>query len=143
MANPYVDIWMRAGETAARQHQDRLLADIHHAQVEASREGPRSEPRLRSLKALLQEIDGLAAMGVKELEFIDEALPPWPALLQALRRRDLRFTARVRANAWPSDLLDLLHEAGWRAYAEEADLKGGAPAERSVRRPLERPSLNG
>jgi hypothetical protein len=37
MANPYVDIWMRAGETAARQHQDRLLADIHHAQVEASR----------------------------------------------------------------------------------------------------------
>jgi hypothetical protein len=37
MTNPYFDIWMKAGESALRQSQDRAFADMRHAQIEASR----------------------------------------------------------------------------------------------------------
>ena len=37
MANPYLNIWMKAGETAVKQTQAMALADIHTAQIEASK----------------------------------------------------------------------------------------------------------
>jgi hypothetical protein len=37
MSNPYIDIWMKAGETAARQSQIKALADMRSAQIEASK----------------------------------------------------------------------------------------------------------
>jgi hypothetical protein len=37
MSNPYMTIWMKAGETAVKQSQAMALADLRSAQIEASK----------------------------------------------------------------------------------------------------------
>jgi len=37
MSNPYLNIWIKAGETAAKKSQALALADMRSAQIEASK----------------------------------------------------------------------------------------------------------
>jgi B12-binding domain/radical SAM domain protein of rhizo-twelve system len=93
------------------------------AEVEASRGCPyacsfcakidfRDRYRRRDLAILLEEIDGLAAQGVRYLYFIDEIFLPSRPLLQALARRGLAFGVQTRIDLWKPEMLDLLGEAG-------------------------------
>jgi anaerobic magnesium-protoporphyrin IX monomethyl ester cyclase len=93
------------------------------AEVEASRGCPyncsfcaknefRDSYRRRHLDAVLAEIDGLAAQGVRYVYFIDEIFLPQKALLEALIPRDISFGIQTRIDLWKPDLLELLGKAG-------------------------------
>jgi anaerobic magnesium-protoporphyrin IX monomethyl ester cyclase len=108
-----------------RHHHHRFdkRPDAPGAEVEASRGCPyactfcakidfRDKYRRRRLDLLLAEIDGLVAQGVGYLYFIDEIFLPQPALLEALRERDVQFGVQTRIDLWKPELLDLLGAAG-------------------------------
>lgn len=93
------------------------------AEVEASRGCPytcsfcakldfRDAYRRRALAPLLEEIDGLAAQGVRYLYFIDEIFLPQRPLLEALVGRGLQFGIQTRIDLWKPEMLDLLGRAG-------------------------------
>jgi len=93
------------------------------AEVEASRGCPyhcsfcakndfRDGYRRRNLDALLPEIDGLLAQGVRYVYFIDEIFLPREDLLRALQARDVEFGIQTRIDLWKPELLDLLGAAG-------------------------------
>jgi len=109
--------------TPHHHHRFDAVPDGLGAEVEASRGCPyactfcaklefREAYRRRDLSALLAEIDGLLALGVTYLYFIDEIFLPWRALLQALAVRPLRFGVQTRIDLWRPDQLDLLGAAG-------------------------------
>lgn len=93
------------------------------AEVEASRGCPyrctfcakenfRDAYRRRTLPALLAEIDGLLAQGVRYLYFIDEIFLPNRPLLHALAERDVVFGVQTRVDLWKPEMLELLGRAG-------------------------------
>lgn len=93
------------------------------AEVEASRGCPytcsfcakidfRDAYRRRNHAAIVAEIDGLIAQGVRYLYFIDEIFLPQKALLEALVERDIQFGVQTRIDLWKPDLLELLGAAG-------------------------------
>ena len=72
----------------------------------------RDRYRRRPLDLLLAEIDGLIALGVSYIYFIDEIFLPWRALLDALAARPITFGVQTRIDLWRSEHLDLLGQAG-------------------------------
>lgn len=95
----------------------------HGAEVETSRGCPfhctfcakdnfRDTFRKRPLSTVLAELDGLIAMGVRYVYFIDEIFVPDRALLEALVARDVAFGVQLRIDHWTAPMLALLGEAG-------------------------------
>jgi B12-binding domain/radical SAM domain protein of rhizo-twelve system len=72
----------------------------------------RDDYRKRSLPAVLHEVDGLIALGVEYLYFIDEIFLPNRELLEALVDRPVLFGVQTRIDLWNSPMLDLLGRAG-------------------------------
>lgn len=117
--------WPDAWVARHHHHHHRFEAEPHGpgAEVEASRGCPyacsfcakidfRDRYRRRDLAPLLEEIDALAAQGVRYLYFIDEIFLPQPALLEALVQRGLKFGIQTRIDLWKPPLLELLGRAG-------------------------------
>lgn len=93
------------------------------AEIEASRGCPyhcsfcakqdhRDAYRRRPLETVLAELDALIAAGVGYVYFIDEIFLPNRELLEALRRREVKFGVQTRIDLWKDDMIDLLGEAG-------------------------------
>jgi B12-binding domain/radical SAM domain protein of rhizo-twelve system len=129
LATRFVDLaplsWPDAWILRHRHHHHRFDAPAHGpgAEVEASRGCPyscsfcakldyRDRYRRRALGALLAEIDGLIAQGVRYLYFIDEIFLPQRALLEALVERDIVFGVQTRLDLWKPEMIDLLGMAG-------------------------------
>ena len=117
--------WPARHVAAHRHHHHRFDAppSAPGAEVEASRGCPyhcsfcakdnfRNEYRKRPLAAILDEIDGLIALGVEYIYFIDEIFLPNRELLQALATREIACGVQTRIDLWNSELLDLLGRAG-------------------------------
>jgi anaerobic magnesium-protoporphyrin IX monomethyl ester cyclase len=93
------------------------------AEVEASRGCPyhctfcakenfRDRYRRRPLATILAELDGLIAVGVTYVYFIDEIFLPWRQLLEAVAERAVQFGVQTRIDLWSHEMLDLLGTAG-------------------------------
>lgn len=93
------------------------------AEIEASRGCPyhcsfcakqdhRDAYRRRPLETVLTELDALLAAGVGYVYFIDEIFLPNRELLEALRRREVKFGVQTRIDLWKDEMIDLLGEAG-------------------------------
>lgn len=118
-----------------RWHADDLRRHRHHhhrfdasptgpgAEVEVSRGCPyhcsfcakdnfRNDYRKRPLERILQEIDGLEALGVEYIYFIDEIFLPNRELLEALVGHRVVFGVQTRIDLWSPAMLDLLGRAG-------------------------------
>ncbi|WP_438017287.1 TIGR04295 family B12-binding domain-containing radical SAM protein [Sorangium sp. So ce315] len=99
-----------------------------------AREGLHDRFRRRPLEAVLDELDGLLAQGVRYVYFIDERFLPDRHLLEALCARDVVFGVQLRIDGWSREMLDLLGRAG--CVSIEAGVEGpsraagGAPARR-------------
>lgn len=115
--------WRREDLHSHHHHRFDAAPDGFGAEVEASRGCPyactfcakshfRDRYRRRSLEVLLAEIDGLIALGVTYLYFIDEIFLPWGALLEALAARPVAFGVQTRIDLWRPDQLNQLGEAG-------------------------------
>ncbi|HEU5118502.1 MAG TPA: TIGR04295 family B12-binding domain-containing radical SAM protein [Isosphaeraceae bacterium] len=72
----------------------------------------RNKYRKRPLPVVLNELDGLIALGVKYIYFIDEIFLPNRDLLQALVDRPVQFGVQTRIDLWNEEMLDLLGAAG-------------------------------
>jgi B12-binding domain/radical SAM domain protein of rhizo-twelve system len=108
------------------------------AEVEVSRGCPyhctfcakdnfRDDYRKRPLDVVLDEIDGLAALGVEYVYFIDEIFLPNRALLESLADRPIRFGVQTRIDLWNPPMLELLGRAGCvsiEAGVESISLEG-------------------
>jgi hypothetical protein len=116
-----------APEWIARHHHHHHRFDAPPegpgAEVEASRGCPyhctfcakenfRDGYRRRDLAPLLGEIDGLIALGVTYIYFIDEIFLPNRPLLEALAERPVKFGVQTRIDLWKPDMIRLLGEAG-------------------------------
>jgi anaerobic magnesium-protoporphyrin IX monomethyl ester cyclase len=77
-----------------------------------TKESFRNRYRKRPLPVVLEEIDGLAAQGVRYFYFIDELFLPETSLLTALACRDVKIGIQTRIDLWNRTQLDLLGEAG-------------------------------
>jgi anaerobic magnesium-protoporphyrin IX monomethyl ester cyclase len=77
-----------------------------------NKESFRNGYRKRPLATVLDELDGLMALGVEYVYFIDEIFLPDRALLEALVERPIRFGVQLRIDNWSKDELDLLGRAG-------------------------------
>ena len=106
----------------------------HHHRFDAAPEGPGGEVetsrgcpyhctfcakenfrdvyRRRDLGAVLAEIDGLIAGGVRYVYFVDEIFLPNRPLLKALVERDIKFGVQTRIDLWKPEMIRLLGEAG-------------------------------
>lgn len=117
--------WPQAWIDRHRHHHHRYGTEPvgPGAEVEASRGCPyncsfcakidfRDKYRRRDLDALLVEIDGLIAQGVRYLYFVDEIFLPQKELLQALVGRPVEFGVQTRIDLWKPEMLRLLGEAG-------------------------------
>ena len=106
-------------------HHHRFEALPHGpgAEVEASRGCPyhctfcakdnfRDGYRRRDLTNLVAEIDGLLALGVEYIYFIDEIFLPNQPLLEALAQRDVKFGIQTRIDLWKPEMIRLLGKAG-------------------------------
>ncbi len=128
-AHPFVDLpalrWPDAWIARHAHHHHRFdqLRRGLGAEVEASRGCPydcsfcakidyRDRYRRRSLRPLLEEVDGLIAQGVGYLYFVDEIFLPQKPLLEALAARDVQFGIQTRIDLWKPDMLELLGAAG-------------------------------
>jgi B12-binding domain/radical SAM domain protein of rhizo-twelve system len=72
----------------------------------------RDDYRKRPLGVILDEIDGLVALGAEYVYFIDEIFLPDRALLEALVERPIRFGVQTRIDLWSPAMLELLGRAG-------------------------------
>jgi B12-binding domain/radical SAM domain protein of rhizo-twelve system len=68
--------------------------------------------RRRPLATILLELDGLLALGVEYVYFIDEIFLPSRELLEALVNRPVVFGVQTRIDLWSEPMLDLLGAAG-------------------------------
>jgi anaerobic magnesium-protoporphyrin IX monomethyl ester cyclase len=93
------------------------------AEMEASRGCPyhctfcakdnfRNAYRKRPLPVILEELDGLLALGVEYVYFIDEIFLPNQALLEQLTLRPVKFGIQTRVDLWSLDMLERLGRAG-------------------------------
>jgi anaerobic magnesium-protoporphyrin IX monomethyl ester cyclase len=117
--------WSRADVERHRHHHHRFDSEIHGfgAEMEVSRGCPyhctfcakenfRDDYRKRPLPVILEEIDGLGALGVQYIYFIDEIFLPNRELLEALVPRGIRFGLQTRIDLWSQPNLELLGRAG-------------------------------
>jgi B12-binding domain/radical SAM domain protein of rhizo-twelve system len=141
--------WPEAWVSRHRHHHHRFdfPFDGPGAEVEASRGCPyscsfcakidfRDRYRRRELSALLREIDGLIAQGVRYLYFIDEIFLPQRALLEALASRDIAFGVQTRLDLWKPEMIDLLAQAGCvsiEAGVESLSVEGRAALDKDCR----------
>jgi anaerobic magnesium-protoporphyrin IX monomethyl ester cyclase len=72
----------------------------------------RDRYRKRPLSVVLEELDGLLAIGVKYVYFIDEIFLPDARLLEAFAEREFKFGIQTRIDLWKPDALELLGKAG-------------------------------
>lgn len=72
----------------------------------------RDDYRKRPLNVILEELDGLVALGVEYVYFIDEIFLPNRELLEALVPRRIKFGMQTRIDLWSPANLDLLGRAG-------------------------------
>lgn len=76
----------------------------------------RDKYRRRPLTTILLELDRLLRQGVEYVYFIDEIFLPNRELLEALAKRrhesSLKFGIQTRIDLWPTEMIDLLAEAG-------------------------------
>ena len=77
-----------------------------------AKENFRNTYRKRPHATILEELDGLLAVGVRYVYFIDEIFLPDRALLEAFAARDFQFGVQTRIDLWKHDLLELLGRAG-------------------------------
>lgn len=133
-----------AAEIARHTHHHHRFdapAEGPGAEMEASRGCPyhctfcakdefRDGYRRRPLGVVLDELDGLIAGGVRYVYFIDEIFLPWPALLEEIARRDVRFGVQLRIDNWSPEMLDLLGRAG--CVSIEAGVESVSPEGRSL-----------
>jgi B12-binding domain/radical SAM domain protein of rhizo-twelve system len=117
--------WTQADVDRHRHHHHRFDAAPSGpgAEAEFSRGCPyhctfcakdnfRDDYRKRLLPVVLEEIDGLVALGVEYIYFIDEIFLPDRALLEALVERPVAFGVQTRIDLWKPDMLELLGRAG-------------------------------
>ncbi|HEY1586768.1 MAG TPA: TIGR04295 family B12-binding domain-containing radical SAM protein [Polyangia bacterium] len=117
--------WTRDDVARHRHHHHRFEAPPSGpgAEVEATRGCPyhctfcnkenfRNAYRKRPLSTVLDEIDGLIAIGVEYIYFIDEIFLPDRALLEGLVERPVRFGVQMRIDNWSEPMLELLGGAG-------------------------------
>jgi anaerobic magnesium-protoporphyrin IX monomethyl ester cyclase len=117
--------WSAADIGRHRHHHHRFDAAprLPGAEVEATRGCPyhctfcnkenfRNGYRKRPLATVLDELDGVLALGAEYVYFIDEIFLPDRALLEALVERDVRFGVQLRIDNWSHEDLDLLGRAG-------------------------------
>ncbi len=122
------------------------------AEVEASRGCPyscsfcakidfRDRYRRRDLGALMTEIEGLQAQGVRYVYFVDEIFLPDAALLDALvaladRGRGVQFGVQTRIDLWKPAMLERLGRAGCvsiEAGVESLTVEGRAALDKRCR----------
>lgn len=106
----------------------------HHHRFEAAPQGPgaemevsrgcpyhctfcakdnfRDDYRKRPVSTILDELDGLLALGVEYVYFIDEIFLPNRELLEAFVERPFAFGVQTRIDLWTPAMLDLLGRAG-------------------------------
>jgi anaerobic magnesium-protoporphyrin IX monomethyl ester cyclase len=72
----------------------------------------RDDYRKRPLPIVIEELDGLCALGVEYVYFIDEIFLPNRPLLEALAARPVRFGVQTRIDLWSPADLDALGRAG-------------------------------
>jgi anaerobic magnesium-protoporphyrin IX monomethyl ester cyclase len=77
-----------------------------------AKENFRNDYRKRPLATILEEVDGLVALGVEYIYFIDEIFLPNRELLEALVDRPIIFGVQTRIDLWSPAMLDLLGKAG-------------------------------
>jgi anaerobic magnesium-protoporphyrin IX monomethyl ester cyclase len=77
-----------------------------------AKENFRERYRKRPLGVILEELDGLIALGVEYVYFIDEIFLPNKELLEALVERHIKFGVQMRIDLWSPEMLDLLGRAG-------------------------------
>jgi len=130
-------------EIAAHSHHHQRFdraPDGPGAELEASRGCPRAcafctkedvrnRYRSRPLQVLLEELDGLIALGVRYVFFIDEIFLPNRVLLGALLERPIQFGVQLRMENWSEELLLLLGRAG--CVSIEASVDSITPESRS------------
>ena len=116
-------------------HQEDIRRHAHHhhrfdarpvgpgAEMEVSRGCPyhctfcakdnfRDDYRKRPVQTILQELDGLRALGIEYVYFIDEIFLPNRELLEALVPRGVKFGIQTRIDLWTPANLELLGRAG-------------------------------
>jgi len=77
-----------------------------------AKENFRERYRKRPLEVILEELDGLIALGIEYVYFIDEIFLPNKELLEALVEREVKFGVQMRIDLWSPEMLDLLGRAG-------------------------------
>jgi anaerobic magnesium-protoporphyrin IX monomethyl ester cyclase len=108
-----------------RHHHHRFDAEPARpgAEMEVSRGCPyhctfcakdnfRDDYRKRPLGVILDELDGLLAVGIDYVYFIDEIFLPDRELLNALVERRVKFGVQTRIDLWSAANLELLGRAG-------------------------------
>jgi anaerobic magnesium-protoporphyrin IX monomethyl ester cyclase len=106
----------------------------HHHRFDATPEGPGAEMetsrgcpyhctfcakdnfrdtfRRRPLDTIAQELDGLIAAGATYIYFIDEIFLAYPAVVELIASRRIKFGMQTRIDLWNHKMIDLLGEAG-------------------------------
>lgn len=77
-----------------------------------AKETHRDRYRRRPLDRVLEEIDALAAGGVRYVYFVDEIFLPHAELLDALMERPIEFGVQTRIDLWSLEMIDRLGAAG-------------------------------
>jgi anaerobic magnesium-protoporphyrin IX monomethyl ester cyclase len=72
----------------------------------------RNDYRKRPVPVILDELDGLLAVGVEYIYFIDEIFLPNRELLEAFVPRKVKFGVQTRIDLWSPTHLELLGRAG-------------------------------
>jgi anaerobic magnesium-protoporphyrin IX monomethyl ester cyclase len=117
--------WSADDVARHRHHHHRFDAEPEGpgAEMEVSRGCPyhcsfcakdnfRSDYRKRPVPVILEELDGLRAVGVEYVYFIDEIFLPNRELLEALVPRRTKFGIQTRIDLWSPEALALLGRAG-------------------------------
>ncbi|MBV9769932.1 MAG: radical SAM protein, partial [Bryobacterales bacterium] len=77
-----------------------------------AKENFRTNYRRRPVATVLEEIDGLLAVGVEYIYFIDEIFLPNKELLEGLLGRSLKYGVQTRIDLWQQPMIDLLAASG-------------------------------
>jgi B12-binding domain/radical SAM domain protein of rhizo-twelve system len=117
--------WQPEDIARHRHHHHRFDAEPARpgAEMEVSRGCPyhctfcakdnfRDDYRKRPLSTILDELDGVLAVGIEYVYFIDEIFLPDRELLNALVERHVKFGVQTRIDLWSPANLELLGRAG-------------------------------
>lgn len=72
----------------------------------------RNSFRRRPLAVIAEELDRFVAQGVEYIYFIDEIFLPYADVLEAIRKRNIRFGIQTRLDLWSPKMISLLGAAG-------------------------------